>query len=151
MYNEIDIYYVTFLYQFATLSTDSAYSHFAWMTLVKEVETFNALGTTIPFPMLADKTQVLSRQLDVLDEDTGLAKHCVLLFDSEGEEVNRLGCASSVIEADCQDLACAFTFTEVLEAVKEAFGREEEEEGGDPEEEEEEKQETEEEEEQEEE
>ena len=35
------------------------------MTLVKEVETYRALGMDIPFPMLADKTQELAKKLDV--------------------------------------------------------------------------------------
>ena len=36
-----------------------------------------------------------------------------------------MGCASAILEADCQDLACAFTVTEVLDAVKKTFVDEE--------------------------
>ena len=77
------------------------------------------------------------------DPSSGLAAHCVLLLDGEGRQVSRLGCASAILEADCQDLACAFTVNEVLEAVRKEFvdkkeeedeieEKKEEEEGGIP-------------------
>lgn len=60
-----------------SVSTDTEFSHFAWH------QTSPTIGK-IQFPMLADPTARLCRELDVLNESTGLALRGTFIVDPEG-------------------------------------------------------------------
>ena len=42
------------------------------------------LGKCLPFPILADHTQALTRKFDLLDSNQGTAKHAYLILDPKG-------------------------------------------------------------------
>ena len=42
------------------------------------------LGKCLPFPILADHTQTLTRKFDLLDSNQGTAKHAYLILDPKG-------------------------------------------------------------------
>jgi peroxiredoxin (alkyl hydroperoxide reductase subunit C) len=59
------------------VSTDSEYVHLAWRQNHADLK-------NLPFPMLADTNQRLSRALGILDEDEGVAKRATFLVDPNG-------------------------------------------------------------------
>ncbi len=60
-----------------SVSTDTHFSHKAWH------DTSPAIGK-IEYPMIADPTHVLSRNLDVLIEDAGIADRGTFVIDPQG-------------------------------------------------------------------
>ena len=42
------------------------------------------LGKSLPFPILADHTQALTRKFDLLDSNQGTSKHAYLILDPKG-------------------------------------------------------------------
>ncbi len=60
------------------ISTDTHFVHKAWHDASERIR-------KIRFPMLADPTHRLSRGLDVLIEDTGVAERATFLIDPEGK------------------------------------------------------------------
>ena len=54
------------------------------MEWTSESDKENGLKRTIPFPLLADHAQVLTRKFDCLDSNQGTAKHAFLLLDPNG-------------------------------------------------------------------
>ncbi len=60
-----------------SVSTDTHYVHKAWH------DTSEAIGK-ITYTMIADPSQVISRNFDVLDEETGLAQRGTFIIDPDG-------------------------------------------------------------------
>ena len=54
------------------------------MEWTSESDKENGLQRTIPFPLLADHAQALTRKFDCLDSNQGTAKHAFLLLDPNG-------------------------------------------------------------------
>lgn len=44
----------------------------------------DGLGKSLPFPLLADHAQTLTRKFDLLDSNQGSSKHALLLLDPNG-------------------------------------------------------------------
>ena len=57
-------------------------THALWVTNHAGKET--GLSQDLPFPLLADYEQVLTRKFDCLDSNQGTAKHALLLLDPNG-------------------------------------------------------------------
>ena len=72
-----------FLSQFISCSTDSTYSHFAWLLGDFAEEGIVAMGNKLNFTMIGDKTKIFPKLLDVLDESTNTAKHAIVFIDGE--------------------------------------------------------------------
>ena len=62
--------------------------HLTWQN-TKASEEADGLGVEMPFHLLGDKTQRLCRALEVLDEETGLARHSLVLINPQGEIVHK--------------------------------------------------------------
>jgi peroxiredoxin (alkyl hydroperoxide reductase subunit C) len=62
------------------VSTDSVYSHRAWIETPPEN---NGVGP-LPFPLASDITKVVSRRYGVLDEEEGMALRGLFIIDPEG-------------------------------------------------------------------
>lgn len=63
------------------VSTDSVYSHKAWINMPKES---NGLGR-LNFPLAADYNKIAARDYGVLLEDEGIALRGLFIIDPEGE------------------------------------------------------------------
>ncbi|MBV8749280.1 MAG: peroxiredoxin [Candidatus Eremiobacteraeota bacterium] len=61
-------------------STDSVYSHFAWLNTPREK---NGIAGTA-YPLVADFTKEVSRAYGVLNEQTGAAQRGLFIIDPEG-------------------------------------------------------------------
>ena len=82
-------------------STDSFETHFAW---TKSEHDENGLNNfPVPFPLLADHSQALTRKFDLLDSNQGSAKNALILMDAKGiikhKEINDSKTAFSVDDA----------------------------------------------------
>ena len=64
-------------FQILACSTDTGETHVAWTT--KDFDE-TCLGKCLPFPILADHTQALTRKFDLLDSNQGTAKHAYLIL-----------------------------------------------------------------------
>lgn len=88
-------------------STDSGETHKAWTS-----QNFDdtCLGETLPFPLLADHSQNLTRKFDLLDSNQGSAKHALLLLDPKGiirhKQIGDAGVGFDVDEALTVLVAC---------------------------------------------
>ncbi|MDY0323574.1 MAG: alkyl hydroperoxide reductase subunit C [Candidatus Carbobacillus sp.] len=60
-----------------SVSTDTHFTHKAWH------DTSEAIGK-VKYPMIGDPNHVLSRQFDVLDEESGLAQRGTFVIDPDG-------------------------------------------------------------------
>src|SRR5690606_3745388 len=60
-----------------SVSTDSHFVHKAWH------DTSPAVGK-VTFPMIGDPSHVISRNFEVLDENTGMANRATFLIDPDG-------------------------------------------------------------------
>ncbi len=54
------------------------------MAWTKNAMDENSLGTSLPFPLLADHAQALTRKFDLLDSSQGTSKHALLLLEPSG-------------------------------------------------------------------
>ncbi|RMZ96292.1 peroxiredoxin-2-like isoform X2 [Brachionus plicatilis] len=94
-----------------TASTDSEFSHLAWINTPRKQ---GGLGK-MNIPILADKTQDISRRYGVLKEDEGVAFRGLFLIDGNGNlrqiTINDLPVGRSVDET--LRLVQAFQFTDV--------------------------------------
>lgn len=85
--------------QIVGCSTDSVYSHFAWLNMDKEKGGIKG----IEYPLVSDITKDISRAYDVLNEEEGIAYRGLFLIDKEGiirhELINDLFLGRSVDEA----------------------------------------------------
>jgi peroxiredoxin 2/4 len=61
-------------------STDSAYSHRAWMQIPREKNGISGLQ----FPLLSDQTHQIARDYGVLIEDKGIALRGLFIIDPDG-------------------------------------------------------------------
>ena len=68
-------------FQILACSTDTGETHVAWTT--KDFDE-TCLGKCLPFPILADHTQALTRKFDLLDSNQGTSKHAYLILDPKG-------------------------------------------------------------------
>ncbi|MCL2787559.1 MAG: redoxin domain-containing protein [Micrococcales bacterium] len=59
------------------ISTDSVYCHQAWCEATPLID-------QLEFPLIADQARVLSRAMDVLDEDSGMAQRATFVINPEG-------------------------------------------------------------------
>ena len=89
------------IFQILACSTDSFETHFAW---TKSEHDENGLNNTpVPFPLLADHSQALTRKFDLLDSNQGSAKNALILMDAKGiikhKEINDSKTAFSVDDA----------------------------------------------------
>lgn len=93
------------------LSTDSEFTHLAWMKLSKEE---GGLGGVINIALLSDKSMKISREYGVLDRDTGISHRGLYIIDSKGIirhiTMNDLEVGRSVEES--LRLVKAFQFTD---------------------------------------
>lgn len=62
------------------VSTDSIYSHRAWIQTPPEM---GGVGE-LPYPLASDITKMVSRHYGVLDEDEGMAMRSLFIIDPEG-------------------------------------------------------------------
>jgi len=80
-------------------STDSVFSHFAWLDIEKEKGGIKG----IEYPIVSDITKNISKAYDVLNEDEGIAYRGLFIIDKEGvirhELVNDLFLGRSIDEA----------------------------------------------------
>jgi alkyl hydroperoxide reductase subunit AhpC len=88
---EMNISWHTHIFlQIILCSTDSKYTHFAWRTMAKKFIGYESLsGKKVPYAMIGDKNQRLSRALGVLDEKGGYSKTALLIIDKEGRVRHR--------------------------------------------------------------
>lgn len=63
------------------VSTDSAYSHFAWATQPRKE---GGLGPDLKLPLIADRNQKISRDYGVLIEEEGVALRGLFIIDPKG-------------------------------------------------------------------
>jgi alkyl hydroperoxide reductase subunit AhpC len=63
------------------VSTDSEYSHLAWMNLPRKE---GGLGPNFTLPLLADRNMRMSREYGVLIEDKGIALRGLFIIDPKG-------------------------------------------------------------------
>ena len=63
------------------VSTDSAYSHFAWANQPRKE---GGLGPDLKLPLIADRNQKISRDYGVLIEEDGVALRGLFLIDPKG-------------------------------------------------------------------
>ena len=75
-----NMYYIFF--QVLGCSTDSLETHSAWTTSSHDEHGLNI--SSLPFPLLADHSQALTRKFDLLDSNQGSAKNALLLMDPKG-------------------------------------------------------------------
>ena len=81
-FNLIILKYLNLYYfQILACSTDTGETHVAWTT--KDFDE-TCLGKSLPFPILADHNQALTRKFDLLDSNQGTAKHAWLILDPKG-------------------------------------------------------------------
>ncbi|KAI0781666.1 peroxiredoxin [Irpex lacteus] len=64
-----------------SVSTDSAYSHFAWATQPRKE---GGLGPDLKLPLIADRNQKISRDYGVLIEEEGVALRGLFIIDPKG-------------------------------------------------------------------
>ncbi|GJE94129.1 peroxiredoxin [Phanerochaete sordida] len=93
------------------VSTDSAYSHFAWASQPRNQ---GGLGPSLKLPLIADRNMQISRDYGVLLEDEGIALRGLFIIDPQGTlrqiTVNDLPVGRSVDET--VRLIKAFQFVE---------------------------------------
>ena len=96
--------------ELVTVSTDSEYSHLAWVNTPRKQ---GGLGK-MNIPILADKTHDISRRYGVLKEDEGIAFRGLFIIDDKGNlrqiTINDLPVGRSVEET--LRLVQAFQFTD---------------------------------------
>lgn len=63
------------------VSTDSAYSHFAWANQPRKE---GGLGPDLKLPLIADRNQKISRDYGVLIEEEGVALRGLFIIDPKG-------------------------------------------------------------------
>lgn len=63
------------------LSTDSHYSHFAWQSQPRKQ---GGLGSDLQLPLVADRSQKISRDYGVLIEEEGIALRGLFIIDPKG-------------------------------------------------------------------
>ena len=63
------------------MSTDSAYSHFAWAT---QTRNNGGLGPDLKLPLIADRNMAISRDYGVLIEEEGIALRGLFIVDPKG-------------------------------------------------------------------
>ncbi len=99
-------------------STDSVYSHFAWLAIDKQKGGIKG----IEYPIVSDITKDISRAYGVLNEEEGIAYRGLFLIDKEGiirhELINDLFLGRSIEEAlrVLDGLICYETHGEVCPA-----------------------------------
>ena len=66
---------------FLAVSTDSAYSHFAWASQARNQ---GGLGPNLKLPLIADRNMSISKDYGVLLEDEGIALRGLFIIDPQG-------------------------------------------------------------------
>ena len=66
---------------FLAVSTDSAYSHFAWASQARNQ---GGLGPNLKLPLIADKSMKIARDYNVLIEEEGIALRGLFIIDPNG-------------------------------------------------------------------
>lgn len=63
--------------QIISVSTDTVFSHKGWVGAEKLLQ-------TLDFPMASDRSGLLSRELNIFNEDTGMCERAAFLIDPKG-------------------------------------------------------------------